>query len=307
MTTPTRLSRPTRAAMDGQRATWGAGGVNGFEARGDWPEASIPIYKAVFEQLRTPEQPHPRSMVSWLAPWQWSAAGERVGAGPLDTDGYILAEADIDLDAGRFCYRWKPRSGPKAQIDDARIGFSLTPHEIPDFLDDSNGLLEALGLSDEGREAIRGRSEGLWHILSSALFASIAITDEAKAWARIHSPLAPDISAIPADAWPHFEVENWARGVAVCHETGDRLFSLRVEFLTPGGTAASLDHAEALMQEIERLRRAGESPMTIEDMVSWAAANGLPRSWVRAFRVEKLPDDETVRRKPGRPRGRSKK
>ena len=289
--------------------------MKGFETRDDWPDAALPIFQAVFKQLRVPTTLPPHlGLEGLLAPWQWSADGERVGAGVLDTDDHVLAEARIDLVNGRFCYRWKPRNWkvPHSEdarlAEDARLGFSLTPPEIPAFVNDSMGLLDALGLSDEGREAIRGRSEGLWHILSSALFASIAITDEAKAWARIQSPLEPHISAIPADAWPHFEVENWARGVAVCHETGDRLFSLRVELLERSRVEScpeSFSPIAALMEEVERRKRAGEEAMSREDMEDWAKANlGLGREAVRNFRRERLPNDETVRRKPGRPGGR---
>lgn len=267
--------------------------MSGFEERGDWPEASLPIYKAVFEQLRTPEPRHPRSMVSWLAPWQWNAAGERVGAGPLDTDGYVLVEAEIDLDEGRFRYQWKPRV---ARQDDARLGFSLAPPEISDFLDDSSGLLEMLGLSDDGREVIRGRAEGLWHILSFALFASITITDDAKAWARVSSPLANKISAIPADVWSHFDVENWARGVAICHETEERLFSVRIELLNAPCNASPLNHADEFSQEAERREQEGEPPFTRGEAERWASGRGLGTRYGRDL-YSLLPESQKL--KPG--------
>lgn len=79
-------------------------------------------------------------------------------------------------------------------------------------------------LSDAAKSALVEGVENLWTILRVTLAARIA-KREVNLFARVGSPTkSPE--PIPADAWAHFQMESWFRGVAVCPETGERLFSV---------------------------------------------------------------------------------
>lgn len=254
-----------------------------FSVRDDWPGPSWSMFEAVFELTRSPFSKEVLGL--WLAPWRENAAGERVSAGELDSDVFVLAESMVDFEKRQFRYQWCRRDDEAGRNGKARSGISIAPPSLSAFIDDPL-LLPSRMLSDEGREVLKSKAAFVWSMMVDELFDRLA-AGSATIYARVRSPLEAQITVIPPDVWAHFEVEDWANGVAVCKASEDRLFSLRVEFT---GGADAPDPFDALSQEFERRRNAGEPPLTTDETVAWAKERNLGRQWARNFRRTLPPD-----------------
>jgi hypothetical protein len=160
-----------------------------------------------------------------------------------------------------------------------------------------------------------------WTFMRTALDARVQ-AGAVDLYARIGSPTSV-VSLVPPDVFAHFDVESWWRGVAVCHATGERLFSLHALDSgawgeVPTASPAALDDFKATAAAenrcfrwlIEEMRKSPDSsPKSREDFLVEAKTKfrGLSdRAFERAWKNAINQTGAEAWSKPGRRPGNSR-
>jgi hypothetical protein len=127
---------------------------------------------------------------------------------------WTLTRVAVDFDGCMYEYEWH-RAGKAAVEVETIIHRPWLPLGEPPIEPFSRVTLQRLRVN-VARE---------WDAIAAAFCATLA-EGSVTAIARRSSPTAPVFSPVPKEAWPHLEIEDWARGVASCE--GEKLYALHV-------------------------------------------------------------------------------
>ena len=192
----------------------------------------------------------------------------------------------IDPVAGRYFYRFEPDVGPQESHEWEMLPWD--PEGSPDFGKVLNGTVHALKV----------KANQAWLIIADR-FQRALLDGTIVVAGRSRSPTA-EITAVPKEAWGHFQVLDWTKGYAET-EHGDRLYGLQI--------AASESSAE----EAEKPSRSGWRGRQAKEIINQLYPNGshtslTDKELTEAVRIHLLsvapnlraPSKRTVRRASGR-------
>lgn len=236
----------------------------GDASKSEWPDGAVPIYRAAFEQPFSADNLD--TLGSWLRNFSLDDDGKIV-VGQLENEEFTLITSAVNVEERGFEFMWSSEA----------LGFISTIYHPCDL---KNLISAPAGLSD----LLHRHTDFVWDAMISSL-SSLVTAGSASVYARAGSPLAPVIQ-VPPDAWMHFIVTEWKAGLAECQKSGDCLYSPRITFLAGiEPRTLSPDAAIAwLTAEAEKRDRAGQPPMTTEEVVEASGRFGQSREWARAYR-----------------------
>ncbi len=199
---------------------------------------------------------------------------------------WLFKDVRIDPVAGRYFYSFAPDIGPPESRE-----WEISPWDpggSPDFGKVLDGTVHALKV----------KASEAWLKIADA-FQQALLDGTIVVAGRSGSPTA-DVTAVPRDAWSHFQVMDWTKGYAET-EHGDRLYGLQI--------AASESSAE----EAEKSSRSGWMVRQTKEIIDELYPNGSHRGLTdkeltEAVRLHllsigdnsKAPSKRTVRRASGR-------
>jgi hypothetical protein len=206
-----------------------------------------------------------------------------------------LTEVTIDYDRGLFIFSWEATTGDRKAV--------FSPMCIPPFEDDdgfwSDWAAARLLLPEEQFLQFKTAVTVAWRQLASRLLSEISEGGGAI-FARLNSPLNPILTELPADVWRAFDVKDWRRGVAVCAESGDRIFGvhvLRPQRAAPLSARDIEGVADAIAWANEERKGRGQAVMTIGESEAWGKEHSIPRDAIREAR--RLLDESQKRARGG--------
>lgn len=250
-----------------------------------FPSAARPLYEAIWAQPFDQETQEFFDVSLQLAGLMAGRAA-----------GRDLIRAKFDTKWRIFQFEWDKR-GSEAQTLDFGFG--------PDCLDAA--LAKPInGLRKAALECLRIESSFVWDLMRQRFNERIE-AGETKLYARFQSPLSQTVEPVPADAWVHFEVSDWRRGVSTCEASGEKLFSIHAtdtgkSLLDRRSRSPTEEDYAVLLAEFARRQAQGMAPMTKRETEAWAARMNLSRDFARNVRSQ-VPESQKLR--PGeKPRDR---
>lgn len=254
-------------------------------------DAPLALVKAVFAQPWDADRRE--SLSESITPWQCTAKGAtdfgdtEPGAlmfpGFLDTSLARFDNAYIDFDRSAFVYVWEWTGTRWRSPDDERRLFTFTVPPDRFTLGAAERFTPPGDLSQEAKAACEYQANWVWGIMVREFNERVSL-GQIRVEARARSPLE-DYRQVDWDVWQHFTVVDWARGVASCQESNDRLFSTRaviIDVETPNITIDFKEVEERLYRLFEE-RAAEGKPLTRDQAEQWGTEHGLSR--VRFRRV----------------------